>query len=148
MAGLFAKGTTLWVGDASSPTSFAKIGKVKSITGPGFNVSFIDTTTHDTTGNFREQAAVLCEAGDISFAVNYDPADATLAPATGLFDQMQDLAEKDFQLRFPASDSTHARMNFKAFVASHPFTFPVDNVIEANITLKIDGAVTWDTYTP
>ncbi len=147
MAGLFAKGTSLWVGNGASPEVFAKIGKVKSINGPGFSVKFVDTTTHDNAGtNFNQTAAVSCEAGDIAFTVNYDPADSTLAPAAGLYKQMQDLAEKNFQLRFPASDTGKNRMNFKAFVASHPFQFPVDNVIEANITLKIDGAVTWDTF--
>lgn len=147
MAGLFAKGTGLYVGNGASPEVFSKIGKVKSITGPGFSIKFVDTTTHDdTASNFTQTAAVACEAGDISFTVNYDPADASLAPATGLYKQMQDLAAKNFQLRFPASDTLQTRMNFSAFVASHPFTFPVDNVIEANITLKIDGAVTWDTF--
>lgn len=148
MAGLAAKGTKLYVAATNSPATFQAIGKVKSISGPGFNVDFVDTTTHDTTGNFREFAAVLCSAGDIQFTVNYDPADATLAPATGLFDQMQDLTRMYGQLRFPSSDSTHARMNFTYYVASHPFTFNVDGVIEAQITLRIDGAVTWDTYTP
>lgn len=146
MAGLAAKGTTLWVGNGASPEVFTKIGKVKSISGPGFSVDFVDTTTHDTVGNFRETAAVLCAAGDLQFAVNYDPADPTLAPATGLFDQMQDLTRKNAQLRFPPSDSLGTRMNFAFYVASHPFTFPVDNIIEANITLKIDGAVTFDTF--
>jgi len=145
MAGLAAKGTSLWVSATNSPPTFAKIGKVKSISGPGFNVDFVDTTTHDTTGNFREFAAVLCAAGDIQFAVNYDPADATLAPATGLFDQMQDLSRWYGQLRFPPSDTLASRMNFAYYVASHPFTFPVDNIIEAQITLRIDGAITWDT---
>jgi hypothetical protein len=59
---------------------------------------------------------------------------------------MQDLAAKNFQLRFASSDTLNTQMNFSAFVASHPFTFPVDNVMEATITLKIDGEVTWDTY--
>jgi hypothetical protein len=145
MAGLFAKGTTLWVGTADSPSSFGQIGKVKSISGPNFSVTTIDTTTHDTVGNFREFAAVLCEAGEITFTVNYDPSDATHAPATGLYSYMQALTEKAFQLRFPASDALATRMNFNGFITGHPMQFPVDNVIEATITVKIDGAIEWDT---
>jgi hypothetical protein len=148
MSGLFAKGASLWKGNAASPEVFSKIGKVKSITGPGFSVKFVDGTTHDTTSNFDEPVAVQCSAGDITFAVNYDPADPTLAPATGLYEQMQALARGHFQMRFPASDSLHTRMNFTAFVASHPMAFPVDNLIEATIALKIDGAIVWDTFTP
>ena len=146
MSGLFAKGTTLWKGNGASPEVFSKIGKVKSITGPGFSVKFVDGTTHDTTSNFDEPVAVQCSAGEIQFAVNYDPADPTLAPATGLYDQMQALARSHFQLRLAPSDVLKTRMNMTAFVASHPFTFPVDNLIEAKISLKVDGPITWDTF--
>jgi hypothetical protein len=146
MAGLAGKGTSIWVGNGASPEVFTEIGKVKSISGPSFSVSFVDTTTHQTEGNFKETAAVLCEAGDLSFAVNYDPSDPTLAPATGLYSKMQDLERANYQLRFPPSDSEETRMNFAAYVASHPMTFPVDGIVEANITLKIDGAITWDSY--
>jgi len=145
MAGLAAKGTTLWVGDGASPEVFSKIGKVKSISGPSFSVDFVDTTTHDTAGNFRETAAVLCAAGDLQFTVNYDPSDATLAPATGLFDQMQNLERKHGQLRFPPSDTEETMMSFAYYVSGHPMSFPVDGIIEANISLKIDGAITWGT---
>lgn len=148
MAGLFAKGTGLYVGDAASPLSFTKIANVKSITGPGFNVTVVDTTTHSTTGNFREKAAVLVDAGKVTFAVNFDPADPTLAPSTGLMNTLQNLTEKDFQIRFPASDTGHTRANFAGFITGHSFTFPVDNVIDANIEIEIDGAITWDTFIP
>lgn len=148
MAGLFAKGTGLYVGVSGSPLSFVKIANVKSITGPGYNVTVIDTTTHSTTGNFREKAAVLVDAGKLTFMVNFDPADPTLAPATGLIHHLENLTEKAFQVRFPSSDSTHARMNCIGFVTDHSFTFPVDNVIDASISIDIDGSVTWDTFTP
>jgi hypothetical protein len=146
MAGLAGKGTSLWVGDGASPEVFTKIGKVKSISGPNFSVQFVDSTTHDTTGNFKETAAVLCEAGDLSFATNYDPSDPTLAPATGLYDAMQNLERKNYQLRFPPSDAAETQMSFAAYVASHPMSFPVDGIVEANISLKIDGAISWGTY--
>lgn len=144
--GLAAKGTTLWVANATSPYTFTKIGKVKSITGPGFSVDFVDTTTHDTVGNYHEVAAVLCSAGDIGFAVNYNPAEATHAPATGMFNQMQNLERRYGQLRFASSDTLKTRMNFAFYVAGHPMTFAVGQIMEANLTWKIDGAITFDTY--
>lgn len=143
MAGLAAKGTALYTGTNASPIVYTKIGKVKSISGPGFNVDFVDTTTHDTVGNFREFAAILCSAGDISFTVNYDPADTTLAPATGLYNTMQGLTRIPFKLVFPPSDTLSTTMEFYGYVSQHPFTFPVDNIVEATIGIKIDGAITW-----
>lgn len=148
MAGLFAKGTAIYKGNAASPEVFTKIANVKSINGPGFQVTVIDTTTHSTVGNFREKAAVLIDPGKLSFMVNYDPADPTLAPATGLFDEMQNLTESNYQLRFPPSDALNTMMTFRGFVTGHPFTFPVDNVVEGNLEITIDGAVTFGTFTP
>lgn len=146
MAGLFAKGTSLWVGDGQSPENFTKIANVKSISGPGYNVTVVDTTTHSTVGNFREKAAVLIDPGKLTFAVNFDPSDPTLAPATGILSTLQALGEPNMQLRFPPSDGLHTRMNFKGFFTDHPFTFPVDNVINGNITIDIDGPITFDTF--
>lgn len=146
MAGLFAKGTGLYVGNGASPEVFTKIANVKSISGPNYSVTVVDTTTHSTVGNFREKAAVLVDAGKVSFGVNFDPSDATLAPATGLFNDMSNLTERHFQLRFPPSDVLNTRMNFSAFVTSHPFNFPVDNVIEGTVEFDITGEPTFDTF--
>lgn len=143
MAGLAAKGTLLYTGTNASPIVYTQIGKVKSISGPGFSVDFVDTTTHDTTGNFREFAAVLCSAGDITFTVNYDPSDATHAPATGMYNTMQALTRIPFKLEFPPSDTLNTTATFYGYFSGHPMTFNVDGIIEANISIKIDGAVTW-----
>ncbi len=148
MAGLFAKGVSLWVGNGASPEVFTKIANVKPVTGPTYNVTIVDTTTHSTVGNFREKAAVLIDAGKIGFKVNYDPSDPTLAPSTGILNTLQNLTEKNYRLQFPPSDTLHTRMNFKGFVSSHNFTFPVDNVIEADVAFDIDGPITFDTFIP
>lgn len=148
MAGLFAKGTAIYVGDGASPEHFTKTLNVKSITGPGFAVTIVDTTTHTTVGNYREKAAVLIDPGKLSFGINYDPSDPTLAPATGLFELMATLTERNMQLRFPPSDTHHNMMSFKGFVTGHPFTFPIDNVIDSTIEITLDGPVSWGTFTP
>ncbi len=148
MAGLFAKGTRLLKGDGASPENFTAIANVKSISGPGFKVTVIDTTTHSTAGNYREKAPVLVDAGSTTFMVNYDPADPTLAPATGLINDLSELTTSNWQLQFPLSDTLNTQMEFRAFVTGHSFTFPVDNVIEANIELTIDGKPEFTTFTP
>ena len=148
MSGLFAKGTTLWRGDKASPENFIKIAKVTSMTGPGLTVKFVDGTTHDTTSNFDEPVAVQIQGGDISFGLNFDPKEPSHAPNGGLYDQAQNLEERNFQLRFPPSDTLHTRANFKAFVGSHPFQFGTADLIKATVSLKIDGPITWDTFVP
>lgn len=148
MAGLFAKGTAIYKGDGASPENFTPVGNLKTITGPGIQVTTVDTTTHSTDGFWREMAAVLLGGGKVSFGVNFDPADETLAFSTGLYDDMVNLRESNYQLRFPPSDTSNSMLAFKGFVTGHPFTFPVDNVIEASIEITVDGAITPGTFTP
>jgi hypothetical protein len=145
MAGRFAKGTTLWMGNAASPLSWVKVANVKSISGPDYSVTVIDTTTHDTVGNFREKAAVLIDAGKLSFNMNFDPDDATQDPVatTSLFNKLNNLTEWYFQLRLAASNPGGEIMQFQGFVTKHSLQFPVDNVQEAMIEVEIDGEPVW-----
>lgn len=150
MAGLFAKGTALWVGDDASPPLYTKIANVKSISGPDINVTVVDTTTHSTVGNFREKAAVLIDAGQVGFEINFDPDDPTLDPTASntLWDNCVNLRTRSYQLRLAPSNVGNEMMVFNGFVTKHGFMFPVDNVQTCNMTIDIDGEPIWDTFTP
>lgn len=146
MAGRFAKGTKLYMGDDDSPENFVLVAHVKSITGPGYNVTIIDTTTHDTVGNFREKAAVLIDAGQLTFNLNFNPDETTHDPTTAnsMLGVLQNLQERYWELRLATGSNPGAeKMSFRGYVTSHSMNFPVDNVQEASITVEIDGAVTW-----
>jgi len=148
MAGIFAKGTGLYAGDGASPETFTKVANVKSIDGPDFKVKIVETTTHSTVGNFVEKAPVLVDAGQLKFSVNFDPADATLNPTTAgsVFDSMQNLASRNWQVRLSPANASNVMMSFAGFVTGHSLKFPVDNVQEAAISIDIDGAITWGTF--
>jgi len=150
MAGIFAKGTGLYVGDGASPEAFTKVANVKSIDGPSYKVQVVKTTTHSTVGNFEEKAAVLIDAGQLKFTANFDPDDPTLNPTTAgsLFSSMQALEAVNFQLRLSPGNPNHQMMTGRGFIVDHGFKFPVDNIQEATIAIEIDGALTWTTFTP
>lgn len=149
MAGRFAKGWTIWMGDAGSPENFVKIAHIKSIDGPQANVRIVETTTHDTEGNFVEKLAVLIDAGKLSFMINWNPDLPTHDPElTGsLWNVLEGLEERYFQLRAAPSNPNAQVGSFQGFVTQHSLKLPVDNVQDASITIDIDGAVTW-TSTP
>jgi hypothetical protein len=149
MAGLFAKGTGLYVGDGASPQVFTKILNLKSITGPEVDVTIVDTTTHSTVGNWREKAAVLINGGAVSFSANFDPDDPTLDPNASdtVWDNLVNLRSRDYQLRLSPANTNQQMMVFSGFVTKHGFTFPVDNVQEAAISIETDGPITWDFWT-
>lgn len=139
MAITTAKGTLMKTGDAASPEVFTTIGQVRSISGPSVTATVQDITTHSTAGNWMEKLATLIDPGSISFPINFDSADATHAFATGLWNDMIALTKRNFQTVFAGSAGTLA---FAAYITSHAFDVPVDNVLQANIELAITGAIT------
>jgi hypothetical protein len=143
MAGLFAKGTTLWMGANSSPESFVKVANARSFKGPNTQVTTVETTTHDTEGNFREFAAVLIDAGTVDMMVNFDPRTAThdFTSDDSLYGVMQNLEERWFELRMASSNPTAPVMRFQAFVVAHPFDFPTDNIQTVSVSIKLDGRI-------
>jgi predicted secreted protein len=137
MAITTAKGTAIKLGDAASPSTYATIGQVRSITGPKPHI--VDITTHDTAGFWRKKLAVLIDAGDVSFEINFDKADVTHAFTTGLWSLMAALTKRGYQLLFP---STAGTMSFAAYIGDHSFAAPVDNVLSVKISLAITDAIT------
>lgn len=133
-----AKGTLVQIGDGGSPELFATIGQVRSITGPSTTATIVDVTTHSTAGNWMEKLAVLLDPGNVEFPINFDSTDVTHAFATGLWDDFVDLQQHNYQVDLAGAAGL---LSFAAYVSSHAFDIPVDNVLSARIALAIDGAI-------
>ena len=133
-----AKGTIVKLGNGASPEIFSTIGQMRSMSGPTTTATVQDVTTHSTAGNWTEKLATLIDPGTMSFPINYDSADATHQFATGLWQLMINLTQKNFQVVFPANIGY---MELAAYLTSHAFDCPVDNVLQANIELTIYGAI-------
>ncbi len=138
MAITTAKGTLVQLGDGASPEVFATIGQVRSISGPTTKAEIVDITTHSTAGFWREKLAVLIDPGDISFPINFDSADATHAFATGLWSLFVGLIQRNYKMVFP---NAAGQLAFKGYVSGHSFNVPVDNVLGADISIAINGAI-------
>lgn len=139
MAITTAKGTLVKLGSGTSPETFATIGQVRSVSGPTTKAEVVDITTHSTAGFWREKIAVLIDPGDISFPINFDAEDASHAWATGLWNLFINLTKRNFQVIFP---NAAGKLEFEAYVTNHSFSCPVDNVLSADISLSINGAIT------
>jgi hypothetical protein len=85
-----------------------------------------------------EKLATLIDPGSLSFPINYDSADSTHAFITGLWNLFINLTQRNYRCVFPASIGF---MSMPAYVTSHAFELPVDNVIQANIELTVNGAI-------
>lgn len=138
MAILSAKNTLLKLGGASSPVVYATIAEVRSIAGPSTAAEIVDVTTHSTSGYWRQKFAVLIDPGQITFPMNYDPAQVTHAFTTGLWAIFILLTVRDMQMVFP---SAAGMLAFEGQVMRHEFQAPVDNVLQVNAALQIRSEI-------
>ena len=139
MAITTGKGTVMQIASAlTSPFSSANIGQVRTITGPTTKPKIVDITAHDTPGFWAAKLAVLIEAGDISFEVNFNKADATHSYTAGMWYYMINLLQCGLRVIFP---NAAGQLTMDAYVGQHEFTAPVDNVLAAKIQFAINGAI-------
>jgi predicted secreted protein len=137
---IFGQGTLLKVGDGGGPEVFATIAEVRSIKGPGISRATVDVTTHDSTGGFREFMGALADGGNVTFTVNYKMTESTHNNTTGLISKLVNNTRTNFKLVFPDGGAT--TWNFSGFVVSFSTSEPIDNVVTADVEVKVSGRPT------
>jgi predicted secreted protein len=110
------------------------IGGLTDVGLPGVDVSMIDTTTHDSTGGFREYVSGLKDAGSLELTGKYDYANTGQAHL-----RTNPGASATFVVTF--SDGTKA--TFTAFIGGYVVTNPLDDSTEFSCSCKITGGITW-----
>jgi len=119
-------------------TALQKIAEVVSLTPPSPTRDTIDTTTHDSTGDYREFISSLIDAGEATVLIHYNPGsvDDTLintAMAAG------DLRAFAMDLNKPGTTAQH-RVSGSALVTSYaPADVVIDDKMTASLTLKVSG---------
>lgn len=140
---IFAQGTLLKIGDGGSPSeSFTTIAEVKSINGPKFDTADIDVTTHDTSDGFHEYIAGLKEGGELAFAINFVPTHATHDLASGLLGRYMEDGDKRHNFQVVLPDVAHTTWVIPGFVKSFGILAPVDNVLAADVAIKVSSRPT------
>lgn len=117
--------------------SFTTIGMVGDISGPQLTRETIDVTTHDSPNDFDESITGLKNSGEVTFKINWDPGNPTHDGTTGLWKKYSDGTLTNFQILNVAGDL----IEFAALVTSMGPSFPVNGVIQSDMTLKVSGTV-------
>lgn len=133
--------TLLKVGGGGSPESFTTIGNVSSIDGPGITVDVVDVTTHSNANAWRKKLATLIDAGQLSFDLFWDPDDVTHNASVGTLGDIVNRIRQTFRVEFPVGPTNRPYFEFSGYYTSHSFSFPVDGVITAKVTVTIDGPI-------
>lgn len=111
------------------------VAEVVTINGPGMTREFIDVTSLDSDGGYREVIAGFRDGGTVTFNANFTRAG---------YDMMKDDFENDekqiYEIVLPDADVTS--IEFLGLVTELPLTIPTDDKVSMDITIKVSGEVT------
>jgi predicted secreted protein len=109
----------------------------KSISLSGFTVESIDITSMSSSNMFRQFVPGLKDGGEVSVEVVYDEAQMDLVEAK--WDGDNEPASESWSVTFPDGSN----FGGSGFLTGFSLDNPMDDVITASITMKVNGALTF-----
>lgn len=123
-----AIGTKLYKGEA-----LTLIAELTNIGGPKLAAEFLDITSHDSLGGFREFVQTLRAGGDVPIEGNFIPSD----PGQFALYEAYRLGDKDsYTIVLPDGKG---EWTFEAFVATFEMGAPFEGKLTFTGSLKITG---------
>lgn len=116
-------------------SGWADLAEVNNITGPGMTRDFIDVTSLDSIGGYREFIAGFRDGGTVTLAMNFTRATYDLMKA-----DFESDADVLYEIILPDPDQTS--LEFMGLVTELPLTIPTDDKVTADVTIKVNGEVT------
>ncbi len=131
MSEVTGKGTLFrkWTGAA-----WENLANIQSIEGPDKSRETIETTTLDTEGGYKTFIAGLRDAGSISLSMIFSRASFELMNT----DFESDIPQQ-YEIVLPDDETT--TLEFEGLVTELPLSITADDVIKADVTIKISGKV-------
>jgi hypothetical protein len=124
----------------TTTTGLAEIGQIRSISGPGVSANDVDTTTLDSSSNYRTFVCGLLDPGEVTFGTVYD---STSLIHSRLAYYMGQKSAKTFTVYH--GSSTGDTDAFSAYVKGMSREIPLDDVISCDFTLKVSGKPAYTT---
>jgi predicted secreted protein len=133
-------GTLLKIGNGGTSETFATIAEVRDIKGPNLKLNTKEVTSHSSTDGWKEFIGTLLEGGEVTFQVNWLPADATHSYSAGLVKDLVGRTKRNFQIVFPSASPT--TWSFTALVTGFNPGALVDGELQGDVTLQVTGKPT------
>jgi len=117
-----------------SGSKWDDLAEINSISGPTMKRDFIDVTSLDSVGGYREFITGFRDAGTVSLSMNF---------TRDTFDLMKaDFEDADHgNYEIVLSDDENTSLEFQGLVTELPFNIKPDDKITADVTIKISGQV-------
>jgi predicted secreted protein len=130
-------GTKFLRWDSSAPagsSDWQAIAEIISISGPTMTREFIDVTSLDSTGGYREFIAGFRDGGTVTLNMNF-----TSATYAVMKDDFEDRDSQFYEIVLP--DENNTSFEFEGLVTELPLEIPTDDRVTANVTIKVVGKV-------
>lgn len=134
-----AFGTLFKIGDGGGTEVFTTIAEVMDISGPSLKTDTVEVTAHDT-GPYKQYISTLIDQGEITFTINFNKG-ATQGFTTGLYNDLVNRTLRNFQIVL--TTSVAATGAIAALVTGFALKAPVGGALQADITLRPNGGITW-----
>lgn len=124
--------------------TYRDVAYITQIKGPGLSVDLADVTSHDSTGGWEEKVATILRTGEVTFTIEYDPAEVTIKYVNGLLGKMVAKTLEGFKVYFPNNtvEASRSIWAFNAFVTKFEPGMPHNGALTADVSLAISGAPT------
>ena len=117
-----------------SGSAWAALAEVNSITGPSMTRDFIDVTSLDSTGGYREFITGFRDAGTVSLSMNFTHDTYSL-----LKGDFESATAQSYMICLP--DAQVTSLEFLGLVTELPLSIPTDDKVTADVTIKLSGTV-------
>ena len=124
-------------GGAAGAEVFTTIAEITNISGPQNTLELIDATHMESPDAFREYIPSLLDGGEISFDLNYLPADAN---QLGLRDDLLARTRRNFHIVW--TDTGGTTDLFSGYVTDFTPSAQIDDKLSASCTIKVTGPIT------
>lgn len=116
---------------------YTTIAEVNNISGPGNTRAFIDVTSFDSTGGYREFITGFRDGGQFIFNMNFT--------ADGYGQMLVDFEYDDainYQMVLP--NTAASVVSFAGYVTDCPIAATMDDKVTVAVTIKITGQVSFE----
>ena len=139
MAKTIGFGSKLAITTDTTSVTFADVAFVRNISGPSVESGEVEATTLDSTAAYREMLLGLIDPGNMTFEIAWDPADAN-GTHIDLTAAQNSRTLMNWKLVLPTTTQT---ITFTGRVQSFSPTVPFDDLLTANVSVRISGLITW-----
>lgn len=127
-----ARTVTATSGGTDGAELFTNVAEVKSISGPNTQSQIIDVTHMESDNSTREFLPTLIDPGEMGFAVNFLPGNAT---HQGIRTDQKNRTRRNWKLVF--TDTLATVYSMAGFVTGCNITAEIENVIQAQLNIKL-----------